>query len=88
MQCLLLSVSAIFFLAVLTFAYENFPRNERRLFDGLSSVWSYGKDEEAQKKMVQSQKREDSFVKYAKKFYPSARARPYFGVETAKKLRK
>lgn len=67
------------------------------VFCGMSSVWFYDNDEEAQKKMAQSQKREDSFVKYAKKFYPRAKTRlntvqdasqnaPVFGSIVKKKI--
>ena len=65
MKCLSLPVSVILLLAGLAFAHDSNHRGNRSIC-GLSSVWSYDTDEETQKKMAQSQKREDSFVKYAK----------------------
>ena len=96
MKCLSLPVSVILLLAGLAFAHESNHRGNRSIC-GLSSVWSYDTDEETQKKMAQSQKREDSFVKYAKKFYPRTKARlnavqdssqnaPVFGSIVKKKI--
>lgn len=96
MKCLSLPVSVILLLAGLAFAHESNHRGNRSIC-GLSSVWSYDTDEETQKKMAQSQKREDSFVKYAKKFYPRAKTRlntvqdasqnaPVFGSIVKKKI--
>ena len=60
MKCLSLPVSVILLLAGLAFAHDCNHRGNRSIC-GLSSVWSYDTDEETQKKMAQSQKREDSF---------------------------
>ena len=62
MKCLSLPVSVILLLAGLAFAHESNHRGNRRIC-GMSSVWFNENDEEAQKNMAQSQKREDSFVK-------------------------
>ena len=50
MKCLSLPVSVILLLAGLAFAHESNHRGNRSIC-GLSSVWSYDNDEEAQKKM-------------------------------------
>lgn len=78
------------------YAHERNHQDERNIC-GLSSAWSYDNDYEVQKKMVQTQKREESFIKYAKKFYPRAKARlgaiqdssqkiPVFGSIVKKKI--